>query len=142
MLKLKSTINCVHSENKYRPFKKKRLGINDQAYIVIPNSGIYLLINCISIFRNIMIIYRLQLLLNKAIHCVLKGLFHVQPSFEIHSSKIFIEHYAIITLKLKKIVTLIHGVWYKMLYHHSVILKGWCDFLCHTTSSCRHNIGV
>ena len=49
-----------------------------------------------------MIIYRRQLLLNKAIHCALKGLFHVKPSIEIHSSTIFIEHYAIITLQLKK----------------------------------------
>ena len=30
--------------------------------------------------------------------------------------------------QINKIVTLIHSGWYKMSYHNSVVLKGWCEF--------------
>ena len=41
---------------------------------------------------------------------------------------------------------LIQGVWYKMLYHHTVVIKEWrdvaWDVLCRTTLTWRHTIGM
>jgi hypothetical protein len=49
-------------------------------------------------------------------------------------------------LNLKKAACLIQGVWYKMLYHHTVVIKEWCDvardLLCRTILSWRHIIGT
>ena len=77
--------------------------------------------------------------------CFKGSIWYLAIIWDSHST-VFVEQYAIITLKLKKIVTLIHSVWNKMLYYHSVVLKGWCevecDFLCHTTSSRSQNIGM
>jgi hypothetical protein len=43
-------------------------------------------------------------------------------------------------------LTLCTGVWYKMLYHHTVVINKWCDvacdFLCRTTLSWCHIIGM
>jgi hypothetical protein len=49
-------------------------------------------------------------------------------------------------LKLKKVACLIQGVWYKMLYHHTVVIKEWCDaawdVLCWNILSWSHIIGI
>jgi hypothetical protein len=48
--------------------------------------------------------------------------------------------------KLTKVACLIQGVWYKMLYHHTVVIKEWRDVardvLCRTTLTWRDIIGM
>ena len=47
--------------------------------------------------------------------------------------------YVSFPLKLTKVACLIQGVWYKMLYHHTMVIK---ERLCRTTLSWRHIIGM
>ena len=52
-------------------------------------------------------------------------------------------HYVRFPLKSKKVACLIQGVWYKMLYNYTVIIKDMArNFLCRTTLSWRHIIGM
>jgi hypothetical protein len=59
---------------------------------------------------------------------------------------VFIKHFVRFPLNLKKVACLIQGVWYKMLYHHTVVIKEWRDvardLLCRTILSWRHIIGM
>ena len=54
--------------------------------------------------------------------------------------------FSFVTLKLKKVASLIEGVWYKILYHHTVAIKEWHEVAwnvqCLTTFSWRHSIGM
>ena len=39
----------------------------------------------------------------------------------------FILHYGSFPLNVKKVTCLIEGILEKMLYHHTVVIKEWCD---------------
>jgi hypothetical protein len=71
-------ISILLIRKKWRPFKRKGLWIKlTHALWFLIVVFLLLLINLISMFKNIMIIYRLLLLLNKVIHCILNDLFDV-----------------------------------------------------------------
>ena len=64
----------------------------------------------------------------------------------VYQGRRHVNNYVRFPLKLTKVTCLIQGVWYKMLYHHTVVIKEWRDVardvLYRTTLTWRHIIGM